>query len=156
MAHVDPPTYDIIILAASGFTGKYIMRETLKFLNTPNSPLKSLALADMSDPASLGSMASQAKLVLNCVGPFFLYGHPFVAACAEVGCGYLDNCGEPDFIKRTEAVYYDKAVENGSLVVLACAFALVPAELGLMFSSRQFGVSGVPNQIEAYLSLASK
>ncbi|GJQ99948.1 hypothetical protein Tco_0522933 [Tanacetum coccineum] len=40
------------------------------------------------------------------------------------------------FIKRTEAVYHDKAVENGSLVVLACAFDSVPAELGLMFSSR--------------------
>nr|GEX42742.1 hypothetical protein [Tanacetum cinerariifolium] len=71
----------------------------------------------MSDPASLRSMSSQAKIVLNCVGPFFLYGNPFVAA--------------------------------------SCAFDSVPAELELMFSNRQFGVSGVPNQIEAYLSLES-
>ncbi|KAJ1401565.1 putative mitochondrial saccharopine dehydrogenase-like [Sesbania bispinosa] len=39
--------FDLIILGASGFTGKYVLREALKFLNinNPSSPLKSIALA---------------------------------------------------------------------------------------------------------------
>ncbi|RVW80878.1 putative mitochondrial saccharopine dehydrogenase-like oxidoreductase [Vitis vinifera] len=38
--------YDIIILGASGFTGKYVVREALKFLDaSSSSPLKTLALA---------------------------------------------------------------------------------------------------------------
>ncbi|PWA70056.1 saccharopine dehydrogenase [Artemisia annua] len=181
MAQVDPPTYDIIIFGASGFTGKYVVRETLKFLNTPNSPLKTLALAgrnpskltealkwanpshvnipiitaDISDPMSLKHMASKAKIILNCVGPFHLYGESVVSACVEAGCDYLDICGEPEFMEKIEAGLYDKAVENGSLVVSACGFDYVPAELGLMFNSRQWVSPAVPNQVEAYLSLES-
>jgi len=108
-----PPLYDLIILGASGFTGKYVVKEALKFLNVPSSPLKSLALAgrnptklaqtlkwashpdhpppipiltaDTTDPASLHHLCSQSKLILNCVGPFRLLGEPVVAACAETG-----------------------------------------------------------------------
>ncbi|KAK1410193.1 hypothetical protein QVD17_36728 [Tagetes erecta] len=168
--------YDIVIFGASGFTGKYVVREALKFLS-PNSPLKSLALAgrsssklvetlkwassshptiplivaDTSDPLSIRRMASQAKLVLNCVGPFRFHGEPVVAACVEAGCDYLDVCGEPEFMERMEAFYHDKAVEMGSLVVSGCAFVSVPAEFGLMFNLKQWVSPAVPNQVQAYL-----
>lgn len=108
------PVYDIVILGASGFTGKYVVREALKFLQTPSSPLKSLALAgrnptrltqslewasrpnpppssvdiltaDTSDPDSLRRLCTQTKLILNCVGPFRIHGDPVVAACADSG-----------------------------------------------------------------------
>ncbi|CAI0386943.1 unnamed protein product [Linum tenue] len=78
-----PPPYDLIILGASGFTG---------------------------------------KLLLNCVGPFRLYGDPVVAACSQTGCDYLDICGEPEFMERMEVNYHDQAVEKGSLIVSACGF----------------------------------
>ncbi|KAE9595288.1 putative NAD(P)-binding domain-containing protein [Lupinus albus] len=100
--------FDLIILGASGFTGKYVVKEALKFLNNPSSPLKSIALAgrnvtkltqtlqwasqpnpppslpiltaDTTDPASLRALCNQTSLILNCVGPFLLYGEPVVAA----------------------------------------------------------------------------
>jgi short subunit dehydrogenase-like uncharacterized protein len=178
------PNYDIIILGASGFTGKYVVREALKFLNTPASPLKTLAIAgrnpakltqtlkwasganppppipiltaDTSDSQSLRSLAAQTKLILNCVGPFRLYGEPVVSACVDSGCSYLDICGEPEFMEKMEANYHDKAVEKGSLVVSACGFDSVPAELGLMFNSRQWVSPAVPNRVEAYLILESE
>ncbi|XP_009365835.2 probable mitochondrial saccharopine dehydrogenase-like oxidoreductase At5g39410 [Pyrus x bretschneideri] len=179
-----PPSYDLIILGASGFTGKYVVREALKFLNTPASPLKSLALAgrnpakltqtlkwaahpnsppsipiitaDTTDPPSLHRLCTQTTLILNCVGPFRLYGDPVVAACAETGCDYLDICGEPEFMERMEAQYHGKAAETGSLVVSACGFDSVPAEFGLMFNSRQWVDPAVPNRVEAYVSLESE
>lgn len=178
-----PRTYDVVILGASGFTGKYVIREALKFLNTPNSPLKSLALAgrsssrlaqalkwaahpnippqiplliaDTTDPNSLTRLAGHAKLILNCVGPFRLYGEPVVAACVESGCDYLDICGEPEFMEKMEAMYHKKAVEKGSLVISACGFDSVPAEMGLMFHTRQWAPPSVPNMVQAYLSLES-
>ncbi|KAL6960813.1 hypothetical protein U1Q18_038577 [Sarracenia purpurea var. burkii] len=175
--------YDLIILGASGFTGKYVVKEALKFLNAPSSPLKSLALAgrnpqklsqalswashpnppppipiltaDIADPPSLRRLVSQTKLILNCVGPFRLYGEPVVAACADSGCDYLDVCGELEFLERMVAVYHEKAVEKGCLVVSACGFDSVPAELGLIFNSRQWVFPAAPNWIEAYVSLES-
>ncbi|PIN14830.1 putative membrane protein [Handroanthus impetiginosus] len=176
-------TYDTIILGASGFTGKYVLREALKFLNTPNSPLKSLALAgrspsrlsealkwaagsdpppeiplltaDTSNPNSISRLAAQTKLILNCVGPFRLYGEPVVSACVDSGCDYLDICGEPEFMEKMEASYHEKAVEKGSLVISACGFDSIPAEIGFFFHSRQWVGPSAPNQVEAYLSLES-
>ncbi|KAL4577288.1 hypothetical protein LXL04_013394 [Taraxacum kok-saghyz] len=178
MAEVQLPTYDIVIFGASGFTGKHVVREALKFLS-PDSPLKTLALAgrnpsklsetlkwaststshptipllvaDTSDPPSLRRMASQAKVLLNCVGPFRLHGDPVVDACVEAGCDYLDICGEPEFMEKMEAVYHEKAVEKCSLVICACGFDSIPAEFGFMFNSSQWVYPAVPNRIEAYL-----
>ncbi|KAG8366934.1 hypothetical protein BUALT_Bualt16G0019800 [Buddleja alternifolia] len=179
--------YDIIILGASGFTGKYVVREALKFLNAPNSPLKTLALAgrsqsrlsaalkwaasasgtasppqipfitaDTTDPNSLSHLAAQAKIILNCVGPFRLYGQPVVSACVDSGCDYLDICGEPEFMEKMEALYHERAVEKGSLVISACGFDSIPAEIGMIFHSRQWVGSSAPNRVEAYLSLESE
>ncbi|KAH0697587.1 probable mitochondrial saccharopine dehydrogenase-like oxidoreductase At5g39410 [Solanum tuberosum] len=177
------PTYDVIILGASGFTGKHVIRETLKFLNLPSSPLKNFAIAgrntsklsqalqwasgpnpspeipiltaDTTDPASLRHLASRTKIILNCVGPFRLYGEPVVEACVDSGCDYLDICGEPEFMERMEVKYHDKAVENGSLVVSACGFDSIPAELGWMFNSRQWMPPAIFSKVEAYISLES-
>ncbi|XP_004136685.1 probable mitochondrial saccharopine dehydrogenase-like oxidoreductase At5g39410 [Cucumis sativus] len=174
--------YDLIILGATGFTGKYVVREALRFLN-PSSPLKSFALAgrnltkltqtlqwaahphspppiplliaDIADPQSIHRLCTQTKLILNCVGPFRRYGEPVVAACVETGCDYLDICGEPEFMEKMEANYHERAVQSGALVVSACGFDSVPAELGLMFNSRQWVGQTAPNRIEAYLSLES-
>ncbi|KAJ4826302.1 hypothetical protein Tsubulata_004053 [Turnera subulata] len=186
LAGMESPLYDVVILGASGFTGKYVVREALKFLNTtanPSFPLKTLALAgrnpsklaqslkwaahpdppppipilsaDTSDPSSLRLLCSKTKLLLNCVGPFRLHGDPVVAACADTGCDYLDICGEPEFMERMEVQYHGKAAETGSLVVSACGFDSIPAEMGWMFNSRQWVGPSVPNQIEAYVSLES-
>ncbi|KAH9740269.1 putative mitochondrial saccharopine dehydrogenase-like oxidoreductase [Citrus sinensis] len=177
-----PELFDVIILGASGFTGKYVVREALKLFNFPSSPIKSLALAgrnptrvkqalqwaspshslsipiltaDTTDPPSLHRLCSQTKLLLNCVGPYRLHGDPVAAACVHSGCDYLDISGEPEFMERMEARYHEKAVETGSLLVSACGFDSIPAELGVMFNSRQWIPPAVPNQIEAYVSLES-
>ncbi|KAK6129291.1 hypothetical protein DH2020_037000 [Rehmannia glutinosa] len=80
---------------------------------------------------------------------------PVVSACVESGCDYLDICGEPEFMERMEASYHEKAVEKGSLVISACGFDSVPAEIGLLFHSRHWAGPSAPNRVEAYLSLES-
>lgn len=59
-------------------------------------------------------------------------------------------------MEKMEANYHERAVQSGALVVSACGFDSVPAELGLMFNSRQWVGQMAPNRIEAYLSLESK
>lgn len=148
------------------------MREALKALSAPSSPLRSLALAgrspsklaaalrwassssssppppiplvpaDASDPASLLALARRARLVLSCVGPFRLYGAPVAAACAAAGADYLDISGEPEFMERLEADLHPQALESGSLLVSACGFDSVPAEFGLLFHSHHWTARG--------------
>ncbi|KAK6798612.1 hypothetical protein RDI58_006315 [Solanum bulbocastanum] len=132
------PTYDVIILGASGRnTSK--LSQALQWAGGPNSPPEiPILIADTTDPASLRHLASQTKIIIKCIGPFRLYGEPVVEVCVDSGCDYLDICGEPEFMERMEVKYHDKAVVNGSLVVLACGFDSIPAELGWMFNSRQW------------------
>lgn len=59
-------------------------------------------------------------------------------------------------MERMEAKYGEKAAETGSLIISACGFDSVPAELGLLFNSRQWVEPAVPNRVEAYLSLESE
>ena len=59
-------------------------------------------------------------------------------------------------MERMEAAYHEKAVEKGSSVVSACGFNSVPAELGLLFNSRQWVSPEVPNKVGAYLSPESE
>lgn len=179
------PTYDLIILGASGFTGQYVLREALKFLSTPSSPspLRSLAIAgrnpsklkstlhwaaapsqppsipilqaNTSSPDSLLALARQARLLISCVGPYRLHGRPVASACCEAGTDYLDISGEPEFIERTEVEFHEKAADTGALIVSACGFDSIPAEFGMMFHCRKWDPPSVVNNIEAYLSLES-
>ncbi|GJV05239.1 hypothetical protein Tco_1338808 [Tanacetum coccineum] len=121
----------------------------------PSHPDVPILIAGSSNQPSLRRMTSQARLVLNYVGLYRLHGDPVVDTRVEAGCDYLDICGEPEFMERMEAVYYDKAVEMGSLVILACGFNSFPAELGLMFNSMQWVSPVVPNRVEAYVQLES-
>ncbi|RLM84427.1 putative mitochondrial saccharopine dehydrogenase-like oxidoreductase [Panicum miliaceum] len=183
MAPPEPEVFDVFIFGASGFTGKYVIREALKFLS-PSSPLRSLAVAgrsrdrvaaafrwaaapapppegvailvaDAADPASLAALASRARVVLSCAGPFRLHGHAFAAACAAAGADCLDISGEPEFMERVEAELHEPAAKSGSLIVSACGFDSVPAELGFLFHSRQWEPPSAPVTVEAYVSLQS-
>ncbi|TVU38052.1 hypothetical protein EJB05_11399 [Eragrostis curvula] len=182
----EPEVFDVVIFGASGFTGKYVVREALKFLSpsSSSSPLRSLAVAgrsrerlaaalrwaaspapppdnvpiltaDSSDPASLAALAARARVVLSCAGPFRLHGHAVAAACAAAGVDCLDIAGEPEFMERVEADLHDVAARNGALIVSACGFDSVTAELGFLFHSRQWEPPSAPVSVEAYLSLQS-
>lgn len=58
-------------------------------------------------------------------------------------------------METMEAKYHDQAFDKGCLVVSACGFDSVPAELGLLFNSRQWVSPSLPNSVEAYVSLES-
>lgn len=54
-----------------------------------------IVIADVSDEVSLKDMTSQAKVIVNCCGPYRFYGEPVVKACIETKTHHLDVSGEP-------------------------------------------------------------
>ena len=82
-----PKKYDVVVFGASGFTGKFVVEELLvqkaahpfKFAIGGRSGKKLAAvdkgrnlpiiIADVNDRQSMLLMCSQARVVLNCVGP---------------------------------------------------------------------------------------
>ena len=59
--------------------------------STQNVPI---ILGDITDQASLDSMASQSKVVIATAGPFARYGTPVVDACVRSGADYCDITGK--------------------------------------------------------------
>lgn len=149
-------TYDILVYGATGFTGRkvaaYIHQRhpEIKLAISGRSQSKLIALAqsiglstDHVHPASaenqpqLVSTLSQTKIVIACAGPYRHVGRDIVAASIQAQTHYLDLCGEPQFFDDMLAEFDAKARDNATLVISACAFDCVPAELTAKLASRE-------------------
>jgi len=170
--------YDFVVYGASGFTGQYVVefvhRAALEHgiswavAGRNEGRLHDVLLAagkavgadlskvpkivcDCGDSESLMQMASQARVVLNCVGPYRFYGEPVVEACVEAGAHHIDISGEPAFLEKMQLKYHSKAVENGVYVVGSCGFDSIPSDLGQICVKKE--MEGDVNSVETFLSV---
>ncbi|KAG1677801.1 hypothetical protein FOA52_008565 [Chlamydomonas sp. UWO 241] len=175
-----PRPYDCVLFGATGFTGRYVLKEILasyppelslavagrnaERLNAlvaecqgaaGSRPVTVLPGVDVSDPASLEGMCASTRLVLSVVGPYRKYGEPVVAAAIKSGTDYLDVCGEPEFMERMESVYGEAAAAAGCYVASGAGFDSIPGDLGTVLAQRQFKSPSVPSSVEAFLSLTT-
>lgn len=169
---------DVIIFGASGFTGKYAVYESVKLLknykwgiagrnkdklqavltemgNKASTDLSAtpIVIADVDDAESLRKMAEKCQVVINCTGPYRLWGEPVVKACVEAGTHQVDVTGEPQYMERMVLEYNEKAKEKGSYIVSACGFDSIPVDMGVVFLENHF--EGVVNSVEQYLTTNS-
>ncbi|XP_044185580.1 saccharopine dehydrogenase-like oxidoreductase [Thunnus albacares] len=112
-----------------------------------------IIVADVSIEESLAIMCQQGQVILNCVGPYRFYGEPVVKACIENGAHYIDICGEPQFLERMQLEYHAKALERGVYVIGSCGFDSIPADLGVLYTQRQF--KGTLTAVESFLAITS-
>ncbi|XP_063704909.1 saccharopine dehydrogenase-like oxidoreductase [Culicoides brevitarsis] len=170
---------DVIIFGATGFTGKNTVLKAVDLLKdfkwgiagrSQEKLEKVLAevgkkcetdlsktpifIAKLDDDESLKAMASKCKVLINCVGPYRLYGEPVVKACIEAGTHQVDVTGEPQWMERMALEYNEKAKEKGSFIVSACGFDSVPADMGVVYLERHF--EGTVNSVEQYFQPITK
>jgi len=144
--------FDVCVYGATGFTGqricKYLFEEhpeisvlvcgrngdklnALMKAYAADSKLNArvcVAAADQSE--ALCAAFGQCRVVLNAAGPYRYTGLNIIQAAISSGTHYLDLCGEPEFFDRALLAFDHSARNAGLLVVSACAFDCVPAELG--------------------------
>jgi len=94
------------------------------------SPPETIA-ADIEDPGSLAALASRAKVVLNLVGPYTLYGRPVIEACVAQGAHYVDLTGEIPFVRRVIDELDGPAAAAGTKIVQVCGFEALPPDLAV-------------------------
>lgn len=167
---------DFIIFGATGFTGQYTVQELIRISEQKpctwgvagrnkeklNTLLKTVGkkvgkdlssvevfIADVDDAKSLESMASRAKVVMNCCGPYRHWGEQVVKACIAGGASHVDVSGEPQYMEQMQLEYHDAAHQKGVYIVSACGFDSIPDDLGLVFLQNQF--KGDLNSAEAYI-----
>jgi short subunit dehydrogenase-like uncharacterized protein len=151
--------FDIVVYGATGFTGekvvKYIVEQhpeiklaisgrneqTLQTIasrvNLAPSAILVASLDYDDDDQQLEDVLRKATIVLACAGPFRHVGRALVRAAIAAGTDYLDICGEPQFFDDMLVEFEAAARAASVLVVSACAFDCVPAELSVAFVSRE-------------------
>jgi len=153
---------DVVLFGATGFTGgltaDYLARhapEGLRWALAGRSREKltavrdrlsgvdprladlELLVADISDAASLQTLAERTTVVATTVGPYLSYGEPLVAAAAAAGTAYVDLTGESEFVDRMYVAHHETAVRTGARIVHACGFDAIPHDLGAYFTVQQ-------------------
>lgn len=167
MSVSDDRVYDIVVFGATGFTGSRVC----EYLSQHNPSGYSWAAAsrrfgsgnrwgvdsleaDASDSESLQCMTKLARVVLNCVGPYRFTGDAVIKACLSTGTHYLDVCGEPEALERAALNYHTQAEVTGVIIVGACGFDSIPADLGSYLLCSELSKSGAqPLTLESFLSI---
>lgn len=170
--------FDLVVFGATGFTGAKIVDYLASLdedeLTTKNyswaiagrsqTKLQAIAdrcqanqkpgiiIADCSNPASLAEMCKRTRLVLSAVGPYRFFGESVVRAAVAQKTHYLDVTGEPQFMESMCVEYDEQAKEDGTVIVNACGFDSIPADLGVLFASSLFP-NGQLISVESFLSL---
>ncbi|XP_044760757.1 saccharopine dehydrogenase-like oxidoreductase [Coccinella septempunctata] len=175
---------DIILFGVSGFTGKHALKYVHKFASAKGRQLTwgvagrnetrirtilsdleketgdanvskvPIILADLSDVQSIQNMASRARLLINCCGPYRFMGETVVKACVEAGTHHVDVSGEPMYMEKMQLEYNEKAKEKGIYIVSACGLDSIPCDLGLIFLQKKF--EGTLNSVETFLKTGSE
>ncbi|KAF2804023.1 uncharacterized protein BDZ99DRAFT_426225 [Mytilinidion resinicola] len=152
MAHASPE-YDLVLLGATGYTGKYTAQyiaqhhptdlkwaiagrnskklaavsETLKKLNGDRLE-PAIEICEL-EKADLDKLVKRTRLIITTVGPYAKYGEPVIEVCANNGTHYLDCTGEAPWLKKMIEKYHDTAKKNGAIMIPECGLDSVPTDL---------------------------
>lgn len=151
-------SFDIILLGATGFTGRraarYLRDNAPDELSWAVAARNAKTLATLATELSIPSdrcfiinslhkeemdfISTKARVIITTVGPYSLYGESIIASCAEHGTHYLDITGEVGFIKQMADKYGAIAKNNKSIFIPFSGFDSVPAEVCLHLLSKRF------------------
>jgi hypothetical protein len=108
---------NILLLGATGYTGKIIAemldKKNLSFVVAGRSIQKMQSLCDslnskppfvVIDLANYDQLLSVIKdfdIIVNCIGPFNVYGNSILSASSEAKKVYIDITGEQDFVWKS-------------------------------------------------------
>ncbi|GEP49212.1 enoyl-ACP reductase [Microbacterium saccharophilum] len=153
--------YDIVLLGASGFVGRFTARHLaaaapagarIAIAGRARARLQAVTRdlrvdwpileVDTGDDAAVAWMAASTKVVATTVGPYLRYGTGVASACARAGTSYADLTGESVFVARSVERNHDVAVNSGARIVHSCGFDSIPSDLGVGLAHTAGG--GVP------------
>ncbi|KAG8866474.1 hypothetical protein FRC20_008442, partial [Serendipita sp. 405] len=91
---------------------------------------------DISDFGSVTEVVQKARVIINCIGPFWKWSTPIVRACAQYNVHYVDTTGEPWWIRDLIRNYDYQAMKTNTIIIPASGFDSVPSDLTAYLSAR--------------------
>jgi short subunit dehydrogenase-like uncharacterized protein len=147
---------DVVVLGATGVTGRgvaaYLAERApgagLSWAAAARDPGKlarvlaesgvrdaPTLIADIGDADSLARLAAGARVVLDLVGPYTLYGRPVIEACVREGAHYADLTGEIPFVRGVIEEFDAAARAAGVKLVQVAGFEALPPDLAVRLAA---------------------
>ncbi|THH17089.1 hypothetical protein EW146_g3650 [Bondarzewia mesenterica] len=158
---------DILILGATGYTGRLITRYltqhpqrssfTLAVAGRSQDKLDALGLdesvgvyvVNVKDWNAVDDLVKQFKVVVNTVGPYWHTGTPVVRACANHGVHYVDLSGETVWIYEVIFRFEYLASKTGAIIIPSCGFDSIPSDAAVFLANKTLKtVVGPDTEIE--------
>jgi short subunit dehydrogenase-like uncharacterized protein len=145
-----PAEYDIVVLGASGATGREAVRylagrvpevgaswavagrderrcrDVLAAAGAVDVPVLEV---DVTVRSAVEAIVERAAVVANLVGPYARFGAHVYDVCAATGTDQVDVCGEIDWLADEIRQVHATAERTGSRIVVACGFEALPFDL---------------------------
>lgn len=80
-------------------------------------------------PKDLESLVQKTKIIINTIGPYYLYSSPIVEACVKHSTHYLDATGESPWVLEMIRKHHDKAVKHKAIIVPSLGIESAPSDL---------------------------
>ncbi|CAA7262294.1 unnamed protein product [Cyclocybe aegerita] len=149
---------DLLVLGATGFTGTLITRylqahpqrsqfslalgarspkkldALVRSLNLPASV--KLVDVDVTNPDDIERAVRGTRVVINTVGPYWLWGTPVVRACVRNSVHYVDLTGEAAWTKQIIREFDYYATKTGAIIVPASGFDSVPSDISAYLANK--------------------
>ena len=152
-------SFELILLGATGFTGRQAMRAVLRQrpdarwavagrdatrlralvakMVPPGARAPQVIVADTRDAASLQALARQGQVLFNLAGPYHATGDAVVAACIAGGTHYLDLSAETFWIQRLVREQH-AAAQRARVKIIPCAgYEALPFDLATLWAAHQ-------------------
>ncbi|KAL6305121.1 Saccharopine dehydrogenase-domain-containing protein [Sparassis latifolia] len=142
---------DILLLGATGYTGRLIARYlcnhpqratfTLAVAGRSKVRLESLKTSvalddrvellqiDVAKPEELDAAVEGVKVVINAVGPYWRWGTEVVRACTRHGVHYVDLAAETPWIQKIIFKFDYFASKTNTIIIPSCGLVSAPADL---------------------------
>ena len=134
----------VVLYGATGYTGVLVTdelvrrgapfvlagrdRKKLERVTAERGRDASIAVATLDDPESLRRVFADARVVINCAGPFTVAGTAVVRAAIDTGTHYLDSTGEQAYMRMVFERFGTEAEGRGVALVPAMGFDYVPGD----------------------------
>ena len=92
-----------------------------------------IEIAALNDK-DLDALARKTKVLINTVGPYYLYSSPVIKACASNGTHYLDVTGESPWVLEMIDKYHEIAKANHAIIIPQIGIESAPSDL-LVFTT---------------------
>ncbi|WP_067900523.1 saccharopine dehydrogenase family protein [Nocardia vaccinii] len=136
----------IAVYGAGGFTGSLVVAQARrrgiepvlvgrdvgrlrKAAEEAGVPTAEVRAAELDEIGEMTAVFAECDAVVNCAGPFTLWGEPVVRAAIAAGRHYLDTSGEQQHIHRTLVEFDSAAKESAISIVPGVTDDGVPGDL---------------------------